>query len=69
MRNKANLKILFCFVVANICRHRLPKRIMLERLFGLRSFSDGDDDGGGGLFILGFVKNKVVETRFTFCSS
>jgi hypothetical protein len=42
---------------------------MLERLFGLRSFSDGDDDGGGGLFILGFVKNKVVETRFTFCSS
>ncbi len=45
-QNQADLWILFCFVEANICRHRLPKRIRLARRLGLCSFSDAD-----GLFI------------------
>jgi hypothetical protein len=54
---EANLKILFCFVEDNICRHRLLKRIILARRFGFCSFSVGNDDDDG-LFILDF-KTKI----------
>ncbi len=60
---EANLKILFCFVEDNICRHRLLKRIILARRFGFCSFSEGDDDDDG-LFILDFKKTKISSSIF-----